>query len=79
MDYEVLRELAAISNEKVSMEAQVEKYKSTFANELLNITGKEIIDSIKNNKPVKFKKPFKMRMMEKLHRIKEKIKIVLDF
>ena len=80
MDYGLQKELSDTYNEKVSLEAQVENYKSNFAKELLNgTTGQEIKESIKlGSKPIRMKKPFSMRLTESLKNFKNKLKIVFD-
>ena len=79
MNFDLQKELNNNENDKIAIEAQVEKYKKTFADELVKKgVGKEMSESLKNNsQPVKLRKPFKLRVNEKIEKFKNKLKIVL--
>jgi hypothetical protein len=77
-DFELQKELVNNYNDKITIEAQVENYKNTFAKELVNgRTGKEMLDSVKfGAQPVKIKKPVSMRISESMKSFKNKLKTV---
>jgi hypothetical protein len=79
MGFDLQKELNNNENDKIAIEAQVEKYKKTFADELVKKgVGKEMSESLKyNSQPVKLRKPFKLRVSEKIEKFKNKLKIVL--
>ena len=79
MNFDLQKELNNNENDKIAIEAQVEKYKKTFADELVKKgVGKEMSESLKyNSKSVKLRKPFKLRVNEKIEKFKNKLKIVL--
>ena len=78
-DFNLLRELDKNKNDKVALEAQLEIFKKTFANEIKNNgVGKEMTECIKHcSNPVKIKKPFSLRLKEKMNLFKNKLNTVL--
>lgn len=78
MNSEILKELEINRNDKIAVETQVENYKKSFANELVNGgLGTEMSMGLKlNHTPLKLKKPLKLRFKEKMNNFKNKLKIV---
>lgn len=77
-DFDLQKEIANNHNDKITIEAQVENYKNTFAKELLNgRTGKEMMESVKfGTQSVKLKKPINMRISDSMKSFKNKLKTV---
>lgn len=77
-DFDLQKEIANNYNDKITIEAQVENYKNTFAKELLNgRTGKEMMESVKfGTQSVKLKKPINMRILDSMKSFKNKLKTV---
>ena len=78
MNSEILKELEINRNDKIAVETQVENYKKSFANELVNGgLGTEMSMGLKlNQATLKLKKPLKLRFKEKMNNLKNKFKIV---
>ncbi len=78
MNFDLQKELNNNENDKIAIEAQVENYKKSFANELVNGgLGTEMCMGLKlNQTSVKLKKPLKLRFKEKMNNLKNKFKIV---
>ena len=78
-DIGLLRELEKNYNDKVAIEAQVEKFKRNFAKELTDGgIGNAMTAELKTGvKPIKLKKPLNIRIKENINSFKNKLKIVV--
>lgn len=77
---DLLRELKINHDDNVAVGVMVDNYKESFAKEMINGGGIEMIQSVKfNSQPTKLKKPFKVRYSDFKEKVKNKIYTVFGF